>query len=543
MRDSLFKLFWKQRRFAVVAFLLTLIGTAIGLAQPLLAGFLVDSISDSVIPWMLVAGLVFLALIGSAVETSANYFQELMGEQAARTLRERLSKTLFTGQYSSVERLDSGDLISTFNADVEAIRDGVAKGYIKLIVAIISGLIAFIMLGIVDLILLVAVCIVLIVAAAVALIFSVRIGTTSGAKQDGFADLGSDLLRLTSALGSIRLVPMPNKETERITAKIDKVFLYGRRYSRLSAGVSPTVELAATGSLLVLLLIGSVRVSSGDIELGTMVTALLYANYLLVPLGNIIEAGVSLSTAQGVLPRIERILNIPLEKPSPSTALSQVEDRGLAIKASNVRLETVDGTPLLDKVDFEVPKGTSLVVTGRSGVGKTSLLRTLCKFQPYSGALKVFGHEVSRTDANALRNQIALVEQNAPLLSGSIREAFALYRGNIDDEEILEALRAVDVLDRLGGPTEALERISGQNGYGLSGGERQRVAVAVALLSKRPLILADEPMSNLDEHSRQLIKKLFLNRTHDQTLVIVSHDPRDVKWADQTLALEGKNGD
>ncbi|MGD7001963.1 ABC transporter ATP-binding protein [Corynebacterium halotolerans] len=179
---------------------------------------------------------------------------------------------------------------------------------------------------------------------------------------------------------------------------------------------------------------------------------------------------------------------------------------------------------------------TALV--GPSGAGKSTSLALLERFyDPTGGEIRVDGHPITGISRASLRAAIGYVEQDAPVLAGTVRYNLHLADPDATDQECWHALDQVNLGGRFRG-AEGLDTPLGERGISLSGGERQRLALARVLLSDAPIMLLDEPTAAVDSHNEQLILDAIAATAKDRTLIVVAHRLSTVTDADQIIVME-----
>lgn len=542
----------RERPFTlVVALLLVLGGAGLSLVQPMIVGRTIEMVErgDTVVP--LIAILVAVAVVQIASETYGGYLQQTIGERGSRRARIGMGQAVLRSALTPLSRHRGGDLVSRFTTDADAIRDGVARGYIQVVTATVTAVGAGTMLWLLDSVLFLIVAAIMILAGAGAWVFLQRIEAASAARQETLGTIGATVDRALVGMRTIRVFHATEGEGNRLNRSFDHGFETGRRYATWTAAVTPAVELAATGSFLALLLGGGMRVAADQINLATLVSALLYSTILVVPIGALIEATISLSTAKGALARINEVITLPDESTghelredapparplkTPAAPETSDESSGLHIGGLTARYDTAP--PVLNNVSLSIPRGHSLLIRGPSGSGKTTLVNVICRFlQPQGGRIVLDGHHLLRMPPDEARRHVAIAEQDAPLLAGTVREALAYGDIQTTDAQMLTVLTELGLLADLGGPSHALDREIGEHGKGLSGGQRQRLSLARALLANRPLLIVDEPTTGLDESNRRRVVSALQQRKSDQTLLIISHNDEDQAWVDQILDL------
>ena len=180
--------------------------------------------------------------------------------------------------------------------------------------------------------------------------------------------------------------------------------------------------------------------------------------------------------------------------------------------------------PALDGLSFRVLPGETLLLTGASGSGKTSVLRILMGFRsPDGGRVAINGHDVTRLRPAELRRLSSYVGQRAHIFRGTIRENIRFARPEADDAAVEAAARAAQVSEFAAGLPEGLDTLVGEGGFGLSGGQAQRVAVARAFLRDTPLVLLDEPTAHLDPGTEAVVLDAIRRLCVGRTAIVATH--------------------
>lgn len=442
-----------------MALVLTLLGAALALVQPTLAGQIVDTIGAQDPIGGILLLLVAVVMGQIVLDTSAGYTLEVMGEDGARHVRERLAGAVLSARFDRLGTVRTGDVVSRFTTDADAVRQGVSKGHVEFATAAVSAVGAATLLGRLDLMLLATVGAILVASGLGCWLLLGRLEAAVAQRQEAIGTLGAAMERMLTGMRTIRLFGAKDNELATAYRTFGAAFFSGRRVSRWTAAAMPALHLAATGSFLALVLIGGSRVASGHLAVSDLVAALLYSTYLVVPLGSFIEAGVSLSTASGALQRVNAVIEFEREDddeptlpsirppnahlaPPLRTEHSRADTCGLEIH----RLHHVfpDGRDLYHGLSLTIPSGSAALISGPSGSGKSTLVDIICRFtDPASGTVHLNGTDLQNSPRSDIRRRIGLVEQDSPMLHGTVRSALVAGRDGITDRQLLEALERV----------------------------------------------------------------------------------------------------
>jgi ABC-type multidrug transport system fused ATPase/permease subunit len=186
-----------------------------------------------------------------------------------------------------------------------------------------------------------------------------------------------------------------------------------------------------------------------------------------------------------------------------------------------------------------VPSGHRIALVGPSGAGKSTVLALIERFYEVgTGTIRVHGTDVRELPRDALRRQLGYVEQEAPVLAGTLRDNLLLTAPDADDARLLRALAEVNLSGLVTRTADGLDVQVGEGGVLLSGGERQRLAIARTLLSGAPILLLDEPTSNLDARNEAALRLAIDAAAIERTLIIVAHRLSTVIDSDQIVVLD-----
>ncbi|MDM4718873.1 ABC transporter ATP-binding protein [Micromonospora sp. WMMA1363] len=329
-------------------------------------------------------------------------------------------------------------------------------------------------------------------------------------------------------------------------ASAGAAYAAGLRVARVQAVVAPVSTVTIQGAFLLVLGIGGARVAAGAISVGDLVAFIMFLFFLVLPLGQAVNAYTQVQAGLGALHRIEEVLAVPAEDASDRPTVTVAEWPAPSapavpmIEFDRVGFGYPGGPAVLHEVSFAVPAGTRTALVGPSGAGKSTLLALVERFYEVTdGALRLGGVDVRDLPRDVLRAGLGYVEQEAPVLAGTLRENLLITAPGAAEARLRAVLDEVNLGHLVERAPEGLDVQVGEGGVLLSGGERQRLAIARALLAGPPVLLLDEPTSNLDARNEAALRRAIDAVAVRRTLLIVAHRLSTVVDADQIVVLDG----
>lgn len=528
-----------------IAVVLTIIGSGLGLVQPLLAREAVESAGRSELATGLLLGLAALFIGQALIDATGHFLLERTGEGIVLGLRRRMTSRLLRLRMSVYDEHRLGDLISRAGTDTTMLRNVVAQSFVDLATGLLTAVGAMALMLWIDPVLFALVASTVVLAALVVSSLLKGLRAASERAQHSVGAMAADLERALGGVRTVRASRAEDRECARIDERATSAYTAGVRTAKLASLMSPAVELAVQGSLLLVLLVGGMRVAGGDASLGDLVAFLLYATLLVVPLSGVFEAVGTLYKGLGALQRVREALALPVEDDgtAPGRTVAPVAGNG-ATRPCALELQDVwfgyRKQPVLRGVSFTVPARSHVALVGRSGAGKSTIFTLIERFyDPEHGSILLEGQHAERLGRQECRNRIALVDQNAPVLHGTLHDNLvyaAPHTGDAEVEGVVDLMNLREVIDRL---PEGLASQVGERGGSLSGGERQRIAIARALLTRPSLLLLDEPTSNLDAINEASLARAVDRVRQHCALLVIAHRLSTVRRADRIVLLEG----
>ncbi|WP_103534550.1 ABC transporter ATP-binding protein [Streptomyces sp. SM11] len=530
-----------HRGVLVRAGLLSLTGSAAGLAMPLMAKHAVDAFAADRSPAGPLVVLTALVLAGACLSAYGRYLMSRTGEGVVLRARDQLVGRIMRLKVPAVDRLTPGDLQSRVTSDTTLLRTVLSSGLVESFnsVLMLLGTIGF--MAYMDLTLLGVTLVVIVGIGAVTSLLMPRIQRAQLRAQESVGAMGAALDRVLQAFRTVKASGAEERETAAVAAAARHAHDRGVSVARWSSVSDVTMMMSIQLAFLAVLGVGGARVASGSLEISSLIAFLLYLFYLMGPIGGLVEGWTGLQSGLAAVRRIDEVESLPGE---PAGAYEDVP-RDVASTPLGVTFQDVtfgygdERAPAHKGVTFDVPTGGLVALVGPSGAGKSTVFSLLERFYDHdSGTITVDGRDIRDWPLAELRASLAYVEQDAPVLAGTLRENLLFAAPDAEDEALAAAVartRLDTLVDRL---PDGLDTAVGHRGVTLSGGERQRIAIARALLRSPRLLLLDEVTSQLDAVNEQALRDVILELAERTTVLVIAHRLSTVRHADRIVVLE-----
>ncbi|MBD8206490.1 ABC transporter ATP-binding protein [Microbacterium sp. CFBP 8790] len=565
----------EHKRTLVVVAVLSVLGAATTLVQPLLVGEVIQRVQNTVPLGALVWLLIGFVVLSSLISGYQHYLLQRTGTAVVYSSRRRLIARILRLPISEFDARRTGDLVSRVGTDTTLLYAVLTQGLADAVGNALILVGAVIAMAFIDPLLLGLIVVVIGASIAVVVGLSTRIRAASAVQQEKVGELSSGVERAVGSIRTIRAAGATERETATVTETATEAYTAGVRIAKVSALIVPVAGIALQVSLLVVLGVGGFRVASGAIDVAALVTFVIFLFLLVQPLASAIGAITSVNQALGALGRIQEVLDLPLEDDGDRAAGASPVADAAAIEFRDVRFRYPDhvveareaaarearsvlaevhldsatadaGTEVEDTdrevlrgVSFTVPRGARVALVGPSGAGKSTILSLVERFyDPTGGAILVDGVDARDLGRDALRARFGYVEQDAPTLAGTIADNLRLASPSASDADCERVLHAVNLGDVLERNPLGVDAPVGEDGVMLSGGERQRLAIARALLAAPPVLLLDESTSSLDGVNEQRMREAIDAVATDRTLLVIAHRLSTVVDSDVIVVLE-----
>jgi subfamily B ATP-binding cassette protein MsbA len=534
-------LIWLHRKRLALGLTLMFFNRLAGLVLPTTTKYLMDDVISKG-NWDLLPKLALAAGIASIVDAGTAFANsQVLGVAAQRAItdmRKEVEAHVMKLPIRYFDSTKSGILISRIMSDADGIRNLVGTGLVQLTGSILTAIIA---MGVLLYLNWKLTLVTVVILAA----FGGGMATAFKKLRPLFRERGQINAevtgRLGESLGGVRIVKAytAEKREELVFAKgAHRLF---RNVAQSLTGVSATTAfsslvIGATG--IAMMLVGGNSIRNGSMTIGDLVMYLSFTALMTMPVVQLASIGTQMTEAFAGLDRIREIRKMATEDQEDANHEALPAVRG-EVTFDQVTFEYNEGAPVLKKVSFTAPAGSTTALVGSSGSGKSTLISLIMTFnRPNGGRVMVDGHDLAKVKLRDYREHLGVVLQDNFLFDGSIAENIAYAKPHALREEVKRVSQIAHCDEFIEAFEKQYDTIVGERGVRLSGGQRQRVAIARAILADPRILILDEATSSLDSESEAMIQDGLKKLRQGRTTFVIAHRLSTIQSADQILVLE-----
>lgn len=540
----LIKPYFSENRYLIISGLICLI--AVDILQLIIPRIIKWAVDDLTLFNIDLIGLSSYALYIVGIAVMIGLFRYgwrrcLIGtsRRAEEGLRNILFAHIQTLSASYFDRVKTGDLMAHATNDIQHVRMAIGMGMVALTDAIVLGTASIGFMLYINKMLTLIVLIPMPLVVLGARFFSKKMHRLYGEVQGTFADLTETVRERFAGIRIIKAYNREKDESLKLEAISSDYIDKNLRLARITGSFFPMMLLFSNLSLAILLYLGGRQTILLTITPGDFVAFISYIGLLTWPMMamgwviNLIQRG------RASLDRINRILQtrpdiVDMPGARSITGLSDditFENVSFAYKHRNL--------PVLNEINITLDKGKILGIVGPPGSGKTTLISLIPRlFDVSSGRISIDNIDISQMRVFDLRSLISFMPQEPFLFAGTIRENILLGNNKIKDSELITATKKASLYDTIKLFHNGFKTVIGEKGVILSGGQKQRIALARAFLKEAPVLIFDDPISQVDLETGNDIINSIKSLAGEKTIIIVSHRLSAIRFADQIIALD-----
>ncbi|MEM6850171.1 MAG: ABC transporter transmembrane domain-containing protein [Pseudomonadota bacterium] len=484
---------------------------------------------------------VAVALVLGMASALRYYFISRLGERVVADIRSAVYAHVLSLSPHFFETTRTGEVLSRLTTDTTLVQTVVGSSVSVALRTMATTVGAVAMMAIVNWKLALMVLAVGPIILVPILTFGRRVQSLSRAGQDRLAEASARASESLAAVSTVQAFTQERRETSAFADAVERTYEVSMRRVRVRSTMTALFFSLILTAVILVLWYGAVQVQAGAITGGAMLQFMMYAFIAVSGAGFLTETWTEIMRAAGATERLMELLQAtsdiaPPERPAalPHQGAGRADFEGVSFA-----YPTRADIQALNDFSLAVEPGETVALVGPSGAGKTTVFQLLLRFyDPQDGTVRLDGVDVRDLDPETVRGAIAVVQQNAPLFSGSALENIRYGRPDASDAEVRAAAKAAMADGFITALPEGYDTDLGERGATLSGGQRQRIAIARAILRDAPLLLLDEATSALDAESERLVQDAFERLSADRTTIVIAHRLATVLKADRIVVMK-----
>lgn len=536
--------FFKAEKKAYLIGIFTLLFVAfLQLVPPRVIGMVVDEIQLGTLTRQgLIQWVVILVIAGVGMYVLRYYWRIMIfgsSVKLARLLRNRLYEHFTKMSPNFYQQRRTGDLMAHATNDLQAIQQTAGVGVLTLVDSLATG--GFVVIAMATTISWKLTLICLLPMPLMAILtgwYGQMLHSRFHKAQEAFSTLNDKSQESISGIKVIKTFGQEKEDIEDFRKQSEDVVKKNISVAKIDALFDPTISLVVGISFFLSIVFGSRFVINGEMTIGSLVSFTTYLGLLIWPmlafghLFNVVERG------RASLDRVNSLLGEKVEIRDLKTAVGTVPKGDIVYDLKEFAYPGEQEVNLKG-IHFMLPKGATLGIVGKTGAGKTSLLKLLIReFEGYKGTISIGGKAITDYQLDKLREAVGYVPQDHFLFSATVAENIAFAEPSATLEQVYEAARIARIHDDILGFTDSYETVVGERGVSLSGGQKQRISIARAILMNPEILILDDSLSAVDAKTEEEILGALKENRDGKTTLITAHRLSAIEHADLILVLD-----
>lgn len=535
------KIEW-PKKLIFLAILISSLSSLVGLFIPLYTGKLIDGFSGELLNSKNITLFVVLFLLNALLGGLGLYLLSKVGEKFIYSIRTILAEHILQLKLSFFDDNESGNIVSRITDDTNVINNFLTQKFSSIFPSLISLVGSLVMLLILDWKTTILTLTLIPIMFLIMTPLSKIVQKVSFQNQNEMAKFSGNFNRVLHEIRLVKTSSTEQFELAKIKGNLNNIFLLGLRKARIFSIIQPISGLLILLTIGLILGFGGVRVSTGSITVGVLITMIFYVIQLTGPLNNLAAVLTEYQEANGASIRISDILAIEREEFEKDNKYT-LENNSVFLN-SDISFENVNfkysEEDILHNISIEIPVNKTTAIVGPSGSGKTTIFSLLERlYQIDNGDIKIGEYSIYDISLDTWRNKLGYVMQNNSMMNGTIKDNI-LYgiTKKVSDEELIYYSKLANCYDFIMDLAQKFDTEVGERGVKLSVGQAQRINIARNFIKNPEILLLDEATASLDSESEQKIQESLNKLFNNKTTLVIAHRLSTIRNADKIIFLE-----
>ena len=531
------KIFWADMFFATLS-------AAVALTIPLVVRYVTSTLiylpADEIIRQITYIGIGLVVLL--AIDCYSRFFignyGHVMGAKMEYDMRAELFGHMQKLSFSFYDDAKVGQLMSRITSDLFDITELLHHGPENIILSVLKITGAFVILVSINGWLALAAFAVLPFMFAFALILNKKMRRAFRANRVKIADINAQIEDNLSGIRVVKSFANEDIENEKFRVGNDGFLAAKKNSYHYMGSFQAGVGVFTTMIQVSVILVGTVLIAHGRVDMTDLVTFLLYIGVFTDPIRTLVDFTEQFQNGYTGFERFQEIMNIrpDIEDAPDATPIGMVKGE---IEFDNVSFQYKDNQEnVLNHINLKVPAGAYMALVGSSGAGKTTLCSLIPRFYDVTGGrIMIDGKDIRSVTLKSLRDHIGMVQQDVYLFAGTIFENIQYGKPGATREEVIEAAKNANAHEFIMAFPDGYDTDIGQRGIKLSGGQKQRLSIARVFLKNPPILIFDEATSALDNESEKVVQDSLEKLAKNRTTFVIAHRLTTIQNAEKILVL------
>ena len=510
----------------------------------LISTFYILNVYDRVIPnsayetlWVLSIGVVTIYIFSVIMQALRGHFIDAAGKQINLKLSAMLMEKVL-GLKMEARPQSIGSFTNNLQ-EFESVRDFITSFSITALIDIPFMLLGLLVVWYIGGILVVVFIFAIIILGAYAYFIQKPLQDAVEKSIKASAQKNAILVEGVAGLETVKILGAESHVQRAWEEAVSYIARWSSRSRMLSASVQEVAYFVQNGVIVAVIIGGVYLITSGDMTQGALVAMVILSRQVLGPMAQVVNLATRYHRAKEALKTLDDIMKMPVERPPGKSFVLRYRFEG-AIGVKNLNFAYPgQQNQVLNNITLQVNAGEKVGVIGAVGSGKTTLGKLMMGvYEPTNGMVTMDGTDIRQIDPAELRHFIGYVPQDITLFKGTVRDNVTMGTSDIDDHTVLRASAIAGVNNFVSKHPKGFDMEVGEFGRGLSGGQRQSIVLARALLLDPPVLILDEPTSNMDNRSEVMIRNNLAKLVKSKTLVLITHRASLLDMVDRLIVID-----